>query len=319
MLGYKFLIALFFVSTLTSSKGRTTVDGEFQKYCQELGSDQVAVGVMDLRTGDLIATTNENILFRKRFPPGSVFKIVTALAGLEAGVITADESLYCSGTITLHNRKLACSLQKGHGWMDVSRALTYSCNNFFERLADRLDGESLLRPARTLKLNQRVGVDLPGEIAGIVGPLSTESEKIDFAIGEGASIQITPIALLALISGIANHGRFLRPKLDSSLPAQTLAALPDNRHLTLVREALRQCVKIGTATAVITPGLEIAGKTGTPVYIDGWRTHGWFTGFAPYERPEIAVVVLVLEGQGRTDAAPLAKKIIEKYFELKYE
>jgi len=319
MLVYKFLITFSFFSAFAGSGGRTTLELEYQKYCQALAKTTIAIGVMDVKTGNLIAFANQDLLFRKRFPPGSVFKIVTALAALEAGVINPTESLYCSGSTTLGNRKLPCSLRKGHGWMDVRRALVYSCNNFFERLADRLDPESLIRLARTVKFNQRVGVDLPGEIEGIVGPLTTDSAKIDFAIGEGTSIQVTPIALLTLISGIANHGRFLRPKFDTSLPAQTLGALPDNRNLTLVREALRQCVKIGTATAVITPGLEIAGKTGTPVHLDGWRTHGWFVGFAPFERPEVAVVVFVLEGQGRTDAAPLAKKILEKYFELKYE
>jgi cell division protein FtsI/penicillin-binding protein 2 len=293
-------------------------DNEFQRYCQEAANNETAIGVMDLKTGDLIAAANDTLLFRKRFPPGSVFKIVTALAALEAGVTTPVESLFCSGKLTLHNRKLDCSLRPGHGWVDVNRAIVYSCNNFFEEMGDRLDGELLLHQARGLKFDRRVGIDLPGEVEGIVGPLLTDSAKIDFAIGQGASIQVTPVALLALVSGIANHGRLLRPKLDKSLPTQTLAAIPDNRALTLVREAMRQCVKIGTATAASIPGLEIGGKTGTPVFINGWQTHGWFVGFAPFEHPEIAIVVLVLEGQGRTDAAPVAKKIIEKYFELKY-
>lgn len=317
--GLVFIFSL--VPPFVSSVRGSSVDDRLRRFCQTTAGSRTAVGLMDVATGDLIACANDTILYRMRFPPGSVFKLVTALAALGSGAVAPAESIFCSGSTTLHGRKWECSLKPGHGWIDLERALVCSCNNYFERLADRLDGIALARQARAFKFDERVGVDLPGEVPGIVTTPVTDSARIDFAIGQGGSLQLTPVALLSFAAGIANHGRLVRPKLDRTLPPRILALIPDNRGLALVREAMRRCVRsgIGTATAAALPGIDVAGKTGTPVFVDGWETHGWFIGFAPYERPEVAIVVLVLEGQGKTDAAPVAGKVLAKYFELKNE
>ena len=200
--------------------------------------------------------------------------------------------------------------------MDFSRALSQSCNLYFQSLAKDLSAEDLAALPRRLKLDGRVGVDLPGEAESIVQTPSSDSAKLAFAIGQGYSIQLTPVAMLALISGIATQGELLRPRLSEGQP-EVLSSFPNQKALAKIRPLLRDVVRSGTGKHADITTVQVAGKTGSSTVLGNWVTHGWFVGFASYEAPEIAVVVFLDRGEGK-DAAHIAGLVFSDYFRRAY-
>jgi penicillin-binding protein 2 len=159
-------------------------------------------------------------------------------------------------------------------------------------------------------------------------------DTYNFGIGQGY-LAVTPLQLLDAVVAIANGGELLRPQLVKEIRdfhdhvvatfgKEVRRLLPvDQEYLAVVREAMRQSVSTGVAQSGQVPGLAIAGKTGTaefgtPGEGEGYETHGWFVGFAPYEDPEIAVVVFVQRGGGGQNAAPAAARIFDYYFNQRY-
>jgi penicillin-binding protein 2 len=189
-------------------------------------------------------------------------------------------------------------------------------------------------------LGEPTGVDLPGESPGLVPDAEWKEEAVgeswfvgdtyNFGIGQGY-LSVTPLQLIASVSAIGNGGKVLTPHLlrevrdghgnvlqrfEKSVRG-TVPAEPE--YLQIVKEAMRQSVTEGVADKAAVPGIEVAGKTGTaefgPVRWDGsYETHGWFVGFAPYDEPEVAVVVFLQRGGGGSDAAPAAGAILDYYF-----
>ncbi|MBA7609195.1 Peptidoglycan D,D-transpeptidase MrdA [subsurface metagenome] len=285
-------------------------EGAFAERCAELIGSRGAVAVMDLATGRLLAATDQETLFAKHYPPGSVAKFLTGLVAIEKGIELPD-GFPCPGDETLR-----CSLRGGHGIVDFSRALSQSCNLYFQSLAKDLSAEDLAALPRRLKLDGRVGVDLPGEAESIVQTPSSDSAKLAFAIGQGYSIQLTPVAMLALISGIATQGELLRPRLSEGQP-EVLSSFPNQKALAKIRPLLRDVVRSGTGKHADITTVQVAGKTGSSTVLGNWVTHGWFVGFASYEAPEIAVVVFLDRGEGK-DAAHIAGLVFSDYFRRAY-
>ncbi|MBN2380156.1 hypothetical protein JXM67_10195 [candidate division WOR-3 bacterium] len=285
--------------------------GTFEDRCKELIGDRGAVAVMDLETGNLIAATHPEILFSRRFPPGSVAKILTAMVAIDKG-IDLPEDFSCTGHEIYGNDTLWCSMRCGHGEVDFTKAMIESCNLYFQNLAKDLTADDLAGIYRTLKLEHRVGVDLSGETESIILVPATDSAKLEFAIGQGSAIQLTPVAMLSLISGVATGGQLLRPRLAPG-KAQVLSSFPSQNALHRVRGLLRQAVRQGTGKEAEITTVEVAGKTGTSTVLGDWVTHGWFVGFAPFEGPRIAVVVFLHRGEGK-DAARIAGLVIFSYF-----
>jgi cell division protein FtsI/penicillin-binding protein 2 len=135
---------------------------------------------------------------------------------------------------------------------------------------------------------------------------------MQFAIGQGSSIQLTPVAVLALMAGIAAEGQLIRPHLAPGQP-QVLSAFPSQKALARIRPILRDVIRRGTAQPANISTVAVAGKTGSATVLDNWVTHGWFAGFAPYEAPRIAIVVFLNRGEGK-DAARIAGLLISEYF-----
>lgn len=289
--------------------------GAFADRCAALIADRGAVAVMDLETGNLIAATDPELLFAKRFPPGSVAKILTGMVAIEKGIDLPDE-FHCSGYEIGGNDTSWCSMKYGHGEVDFNAALTRSCNLYFQNLAGDLTGEELASIYRKLKLDRRVGVDLPGEVESIVATPASDSAKLGFAIGQGPAIQLTPVAMLSLISGMGTGGQLLRPRLSQG-PAEVLASFPSQRAVHRIRPLLRKVVRQGTGKEAEITTVQVAGKTGSSTVLSDWVTHGWFVGFAPYDKPRIAVVVFLRRGEGK-DAARIAGLVISSYFRGAY-
>lgn len=271
------------------------------------------------------------------YAPGSTFKVVMALAGLETGAITPDTKVYCSGSAVVYGARRLCWKRGGHGWVDVREALTHSCNVFFYQLGQSLGVDEIHRFGDALGLGKPTGVDLSGESSGILpseewkrrvhGEPWYPGDTISIAIGQGL-LAVTPMQMATMAAGVANGGLVPHPHLrlgESPAPTETHIR---EANLALVRQALVDVVREGTGRNAALPSIQVAGKTGTAqVYkhsagIDAddlpkdERDHAWFVGYAPAEAPTIAFAVVVEHGgHGGTTAAPIARKVLEAYFD----
>ncbi|MBF6612066.1 MAG: penicillin-binding protein 2 [Chloroflexi bacterium] len=328
------------------------------------------------------------------YPPGSTYKMITASAALQEGVVTPISTYYCPGYIQVpysNNEQQRTTfrdwLASGHGTINIVQALTESSDVFFYIAAGprqedrriRLDNgidqvtytryytpgaskptefnglgiDKLYKYATAFGLGQKTGIDLPGEVSGLApNPawrLSARDaawslgDTLFTAIGQGDNL-LTPLQLVNVTAAVANGGTLYKPQLVLKVTApegktvkdyqpQTLGQVPVSpENLALVREGMRQVVanKVkGTATRITLQSIPIAGKTGTaefgdPIAIKNGkevrRAHAWFTAFAPYDKPEIAVVVLLEGGQesleGSTFAVPVTDAIMKAYFRV---
>lgn len=263
-------------------------------------------------------------------PPGSTFKILCALAALDLGVIDENTTLFCGGGYTF-GRFFKC--HGAHGSVNVIHAIEKSCNSFFYQLIFKIGLDRLQEYANRFYLGRKFSSDFKEEVAGLI-PNSKYYEKIygpdwprgilvSLGIGQG-EISATTMQLAFFAALVANNGK-------SNLPHIVRGFLDENKKLTLkktepvtvdlkpeafriVREGMKLVVNgAGTATNVRLPDIKVAGKTGTAQNPHG-KDHAWFIGFAPFENPRIAVCVLVENsGFGSSNAAPIAKKMIEEY------
>lgn len=275
--------------------------------------------------------------------PGSTFKVITASAGLDSGLITPAETVYCSGMIRLGRWPKRCHKHSGHGSVSMVRAIAASCDVFFYRLGQRLGPDTLASYARRFGLGQETGIDLPGvEQGGIVptpkwkaehgmGPW-VGGETVDYAIGQ-AMLACTPLQMANVTAAIANGGTLYRPQVVDRITRYDVGKRPQvvrtlkpevigslGLHpatLAVVREGMRAVVRPGgTASQSALPGIVMAGKTGTAQRRRRGHmvNNAWFIGYAPVERPRIAVCVFVEEGgHGGAVAAPIARKMIARY------
>ncbi len=283
----------------------------------------------------------QNRAIQNAYPPGSVFKIVTALTALEQGVIDPNFSVFCPGYSIIYGNRFRCAKRGGHGTMNLRSAIKNSCNVYFHALGQRLQIDVLAASARSFGLGGLTGIDLGGERAGLVPDTrwAKERRKMPWYPGETISvvtgqgpILTTPIQIAVMMSAVANGGYLVEPRLyrDPAAPAPAphpIGIKPAN--LALVREALWAVVNDGgTAGVARVPGLDIAGKTGTAQVVrqETWtdnsqlqaedRDHAWFASFAPAGDPKIVIVVFVEHGgHGSRTAAPIAKALYEKFFE----
>jgi penicillin-binding protein 2 len=292
----------------------------------------------------------QNRAIQGRYSPGSTFKAVVAVAALEEGVITPEFTVTCRGGATFYGRFFKCHLKGGHGTVDLRHAIEKSCNTYFYTVGNMVGVDRINKWATLLGLNGRTGIDLPNEADSLVP--STEwkkartgekwyaGETISVAIGQG-QVSVTPAALATLYGAIANGGvhyplRLLKATDDGhgwqaaeapaarglALKPETVAALHDGLWM-VVNGA-------GTGGRARVAGRDVAGKTGTAQVISlqggraaagrtemDLRDHGWFAFFAPRDNPEIAGVILAEHGEHGSNAAPIARHVIETYFAKK--
>lgn len=280
----------------------------------------------------------QNRSIQNSYPPGSVFKIVMAIAGLSEQVVSRHQRVFCPGSTKIYNRRFRCWKRGGHGWMDLRSAIRESCDVYFYHLGKRMGIEPIARYSRLLGLGRTSGVDIPGEKGGLVpdpewslrrrGTPWYPGETISVAIGQGP-VLVTPLQMATALAAVANGGFRVTPHLVRSSAPPTPESLPlDPAVLEFVREALWAVVnERGTGATARVDGLDVAGKTGTAQVIgqSTWidskelpaeqRDHAWFASFAPAGAPELVVVVFVEHGgKGSMAAAPLAKQLHEIYF-----
>ena len=292
----------------------------------------------------------QNRAIQGRYSPGSTFKAVVAVAALEEGVITPDFTVTCRGGATFYGRFFQCHLKGGHGTVDLRHAIEKSCNTYFYTIGNMVGVDRIHKWAELLGLTGRTGIDLPNEAESLVpstawkkartGEKWYAGETISVAIGQG-QVSVTPAALAMLYGAVANGGlhyplRLLKASDDGhgwqeaeAPPAQGVRLKPET--VAALHDGLWMVVNgAGTGGRARVAGRDVSGKTGTAQVISlqggraaagrtemDLRDHGWFAFFAPRDNPEIAGVIFAEHGEHGSNAAPIARHVIETYFAKK--
>ena len=283
-----------------------------------------------------------NRVIQGQYPPGSTYKIINALAGLQEGVITPQSRFHCPGYLAVYGTLFRCHKQEGHGTIDLKKAIALSCNVYFYNVGIRLEIERLARYSKRMGLARPTGIDLPHEVAGVFQDpewkMRTQkvrwfpAETVSVSIGQAMSV--TPIQLARVAAVVANGGRLPRPRLMKAIGERALAAEPPvdlgfrPAVVATVRDAMLAVVEEGTGQRAKLDGVEVGGKTGSAQVVTharlesnkdarAYQPHGWFMAFAPPTngKPGVAVAVLVEHGvAGGVSAAPVVGKALARYY-----
>jgi len=297
----------------------------------------------------------QNRSIHSQYPPGSTYKIAVAYAALEEGVIDPETTIYCPGHFKLGRGRYRCWKKRGHGAVKLHDALVQSCDVFFYTVGHRLGIDTLAHYAKKFGFGVPTGLGLSREKSGLVPSTQWKiknrkepwllGETISASIGQGYNL-VTPLQQANMIASVANGGMLLKPYLVKRIekpggktikeffPEIKERIAGNSKSFEFIRKALRDVVNgpKGTGRRSRLQNIIVSGKTGTVQVVRmksddekdeedetpyKYRDHAWFVAFAPYEKPEIAVAVLVEHGgHGGATAAPIAKKIFKKYFQL---
>jgi penicillin-binding protein 2 len=303
----------------------------------------------ELNTDDLHPLINRAL--QGKYEPGSTFKMIVGLAGLEEGIITPNFTVHCGGGATFYGRFFKCWERGGHGTIDLRHAIEQSCDVFFYTVGNMLGVDRINKWATLFGLGVKSGIDLPNEVQGLVPSTAWKAqytkekkwyagETISVAIGQG-QVSVTPISLAVYAATLANGGTRVTPHLVKAMddgselkpvpsPAPQSQVDVSAEKLQAIRDGMWLVVNgdHGTARRAAIPGKDVCGKTGTAQVISNQgraaarttknlRDHGWFTFFAPRDNPEIAGVVFLEHGIHSANAASVAKHILLTYFAKK--
>ena len=270
--------------------------------------------------------------------PGSTFKPIVALAGLETGAIDENFHVNCPGGANFYGRFFKCWSR--HGGVELHRGLVQSCDTFFYNVGNRMNIDDIAHYAEMVGYGHKTGIDLPHEAEGVVPSTKWKirnfrekwypGETISVSIGQGATT-VTPLQMAAAIGGMAIGGIWNQPHL-----VQQGARLIPARHGELNQDNIRKVIsgmygvvnEGGTGVRAKLPGINVAGKTGTAQLASNevlkgtkigqtMKDNAWFVGFAPVENPEIAVATLFEGGQHGQLAAPIVRDVMKAYFDKK--
>ena len=358
-----------------------TIDAAVQKQAELAFGDQAGAAVaLDINSGEVLAFISnpafdpalfsgklpadvwksyledkrhplENKALTGQYPPGSTFKVITALAGLEDGKTTESTSVNCSGAYELGGSTFKCWNKHGHGTTSLKKSLRESCDVYFYQLGERLGVDRIAQTAKKFMLGTALGIGLANEKPGLIptaewkqkrfGKRWYHGETLPVAIGQGY-VLMTPIQMASMIATVANEGTVYRPFLVKRIVDTDGKSLKEFKPEILGQTGISaekfRLVKQGLFAVVNEPGgtggmarlsdVRVAGKTGTSQVIKmrdskkgtpyQYRDHALFVAFAPYDKPEIAVAVVVEHGEhGGSAAAPIAGRILRAYFDGK--
>ncbi|MFT5207574.1 MAG: penicillin-binding protein 2 [Candidatus Omnitrophota bacterium] len=336
-----------------------TIDAELQQLAQRLlGGRKGAITMMELTHGGIISMFSgpsydpnvfvtplqnsksiRDILTDKKhrlmnravagvYPPGSTYKIISALAALEAGKVNTKTQFFCPGVFSLGGFRFKCWYKEGHGAQNIYQSLEHSCNIFFYNAGLKTGVRIIEKMSKKFGLGQKTGIDLPQENAGLLpGPSWKRStmkkswyagETVNLSIGQGYLLT-TPLQMVLTAAAIATGGTLFKPFVVSRIsdvdvsPKSPQSIDVSKKSMDIIKEGMRLVVesKTGTGQRVKNPVVRIAGKTGTAQAPHG-DDHAWFIGYAPIDNPQAAISVVVENGGGGgVVAAPIAKELFE--------
>lgn len=327
----------------TSNKNEITIDAALQDAAASaLANRDGTIIVMDAQTGRVRAIVNPQLAYAQALMPGSAIKPFTALAALRAELIGEDSRTVCPGRFTGLNFSLPCVHADHLPPFSPSQAIAYSCNYYFATAGHRLGRDKLLATLREFDFGQATGIS-GDEVNGVLRPCeignsalvrtsepNLAADQADCrersAIGESDHIQVTPIQLLTAYTALVNGGRLLTPRIATSDQFQAVERSNINiasQHRAIIVDGMSGAIRYGTARAAKLDSLPltIIGKTGTATPVKGFRSNGWFVGFAgPFQsngeldpaQIDLAVLVLLSSAHG-SQAAELTRPIFETY------
>jgi penicillin-binding protein 2 len=269
------------------------------------------------------------------YDPGSTWKLATAVVALEDSVVTLDERMPtpCTGGYQFGNRRWRCWEQRGHGSLDLRRAIAVSCDVYFYQLGLQIGLSRLVAGGRTMLFGDRTGIDLPDEGRSRFptspaqayydrryGPRgwSAGAAVLNLSIGQGENAQ-TVVNMARFYTALATDGHVARPEVVRRAPERTRIFRLTDAQMEALRLAMADVVTSrGTAASAAIRGVTLAGKTGTAQNAqDATRDHAWFVGFAPAEQPTIVVAVMIEFGLHGYRAARIASRIIEHHLKAR--
>lgn len=297
-----------------------------------------------------------NKALQTSYSPGSIFKMVTAIAGLETNAINANTKINDTGVYTKYEKygtRMNCwyytDYHKGHGWLNVAGAIENSCNYFFYETADKMGIDSLVKYAKYFGLGTKTRVELQDETSGVLASPETKSrlhpnerawgpgDTLNAAIGQGDN-EFSPVQMAKYISMLANGGKQIDVSIVKTIRnadgteesrnninkfiSQKLGLTDENienvninsQNLKVVLEGMKSVTEEGTAASIFRDfEIAVGGKTGS-AEAPGNKVNAWFAGFAPYDNPEIAVVVMSENGGHGYYTADAVKQIMREYF-----
>lgn len=301
-----------------------------------------SIGISSNNWKSLIEDKKKPMLNRSvqsQYPPGSLFKIITAVAALEEGIINTNEKVRCTGGINYGKRRFGCWKKEGHGMVDMHKALVESCDVYFYEIGRRLGIDKIYKYASAFGLGNETGIELIPikEKKGLIPNTEWKKEKknlpwylgdtFNSSIGQGF-VTATPIQMALMTATFVNGGKIYKPTLKKTnqTPSRIINLKPET--IRIIKDALLGVVNesSGTAQGARSSLVAIGGKTGTSQVVgkekgltgERFMDHAWFVAFAPIDNPEIVLSVFVEHGgSGGAVAAPIAKKAIEAYIKSK--
>jgi len=355
---------------------KLTIDLDLQIAAEEaLGDKNGAIVAMDPRTGEVLALVSRptfdpnafavritrkewnslvtdpakpllNKAIQAQLAPGSTFKIIMSVAGVDEN-IAQTLNVHCSGGAEFYGRRFGCWVKGGHGSVDLTKAIYQSCDVFFYTLAEKLGIGRIAKYATMFGLGQKTGIDLPNEVSGVMPSEEWKvrnfrqkwyaGETISVGIGQGA-VATTPVQLMRAIGAIATEGRMVVPHVvDPTTIPQNVVQVSQTNEVkqididpagwnTITNAMARVLLPEGTAPSAHIAGMEIAGKTGSAQTVSlatrarfannkEFAQNGWFVGFTPRQNPEIVLVCLLEGGEHGKLAARVATQVIKAFVE----
>lgn len=343
---------LFSGNELTGDDVYLTIDMDIQKLAYELlGKNKGAAVVMDPTTGGIIAmastpsfdpntvsedwnelSTDENSPMLNRatqglYPPGSTFKIVTALTSMR-NMDDLDSFVFdCEGEVKLGDKIIHCFNSKVHGIVSIDDAMAYSCNCTFASLGEKAGAANLRATADSLHMNSDMSFDLPlSDSIVSLTRFSNSSELAETSIGQGKTL-VTPLYMAMLISSVANDGVMMQPYMvekitdgNGNTKSTTIPKIYDTvmtgAEAERLTQMLTEVINRGTGTAAKLKGYQAAGKTGTAENAKEYD-HSWFVGFASTDNPQVAVAVILENVSGSARATPIGAKLMQAVLDKK--
>lgn len=367
--------------TVSGDTLNLTIDRDIQKFTADRVRDEsAAVVVMDIHSGEILALTSTpafdpndfnlgisqkkydvllndarkplmNKTVQGEYPPGSTFKMIVALAALDAGVIDKTEKIFCNSTYEIGNMTKHCWKRGGHGHMNMVAAIAGSCDVYFYEIAGRVGIDRIHAMAEKFGLGRKFGIDIPGEKNGLNpskgwkmatrGVRWQGGDTANVGIGQG-DVLVTPLQLAVMISRIVNGGKAITPKILMPSGTDDVIEVPEriayNReNMDIVLKGMEAVVNLPVGVAYAQrmkeKGMSFAGKTGSAQvrriskkerdvrvrknkekpWIE--RDHALFVGYGPIENPRYAISVIVEHGGGgATKAAPIARDVLKFMF-----
>ncbi|MCP4650054.1 MAG: penicillin-binding protein 2 [PVC group bacterium] len=327
-----------------------TIDIGLQTNIAEwVGEHKGAVGVMDAENGEVLAlysspSYDPNVLIDRKdseeiskilnskdapllnravcgYAPGSIFKIVTAYAGLIEKEIDFNTTFHCPGYYKIGKAKLRCWLKQGHGGVSVENAIATSCNVFFCNTARKLGADRIAKYAKEFGLGRKTMIELPAEQIGVVPTLAWKRSKLNqkwyggdtlnFSIGQGYLL-VSPVQALKMVAFVANDGKEVMPHLIKGQGKKSNIRILSMPELQIIKHGMKKVISAdyGTGHRAKVSGVQMYGKTGT-AQVGNRSPHAWFTGYAEVKDQKFCFIVFLENGgHGGAQAADIAKQIV---------